>query len=126
MKLARSLLLLLVLVGGGLFVGVSPAAADRVEQHCTTKNQYRICISYNYSTSTVAANVQNQASKSRNTFIGLSRGNYQPWMKKETRVLSPGQWRGIYVGPIAQSHFCASADLASQTVVRYNICHQFT
>jgi hypothetical protein len=126
MKLVRLLVLPLILVGGGLFVGASPAAADRVEQYCSTQNEYQICISYNYSTSIVAANVQNQASYARNTFIGLTRDYYRPWLAKTTKILAPGQWGGIWVGPIFQGNFCASADIATQTIIRYTTCHYFT
>jgi hypothetical protein len=126
MKLVRLLLLPLILIGGGLFIGASPAAADRVEQYCTTQNEFQICISYNYSTSTVAANVQNQASYSRNTFVGLVRAPYHPWLAKTTKILAPGEWRGLWAGPIFQGNFCASADIATQTVIRYHTCHYFS
>lgn len=125
MKLVRLLVLPLVLTVGGIFVGTSPAAADRVEQSCTTELQYQVCVSYNYDTGILTGKVQNLASYTRNAFIGLARGWGQPWLQKKIVDVWPGQWRSISNGPIFSGYFCAAADDAGQVVVRVEVCRSF-
>jgi hypothetical protein len=91
--------------GAALFTVASPAHADTVKQNCVDLAGGRLCVSYNYTSRTAAANAQRKGS-TVSVDLALNRGGGTVLISGH-KTLSNGQWYGIYKTGVAYANYCA-------------------
>jgi hypothetical protein len=97
-------------------------ANDVFQEFCTIANGYNICITYNFTSRTAAANVQNQTSRNRSTHIRL-RNSSGTILAQTFETLTPNEFRGVFKSGINAATYCSEAQEGSGAI--NGICHVF-
>lgn len=96
---------------------------DVFQEFCTHNNSYEICVTYNFTSRTAAANVQNEAGSARSTTIRLRRTAINgPVLASTSLSLGAGAWRGVFKSGVATDIYCSEAQNGSTIV---GICHNY-
>jgi hypothetical protein len=90
--------------GAAVLAVASPAHADTVKQNCVDLAGGRLCVSYNYTSRTAAANAQRSGS-TVSVDLALQKGNTT--LISGHKSLGNGQWYGIYKTGVAYANYCA-------------------
>jgi len=90
--------------GAALFTVASPAHADNYVQNCVDLAGGRLCVSYNYTSRTAAANAQRSGS-TVSVDLALQKGGST--LVSGHKTLSNGQWYGIYKSGVSYANYCA-------------------
>lgn len=96
---------------------------DVFQEFCTHQNSYEICVTYNFTSRTAAANVQNEAGGARSTTIRLRSGSFSgPVLASTSLSLGAQAWRGVFKSGVATNTYCSEAQNGTLIV---GICHNY-
>jgi len=102
---------------GATALAAAPAHADDYVQNCinVVGNQYTLCVSYNYTSRTAAANIQRHGS-TQTVDLQLEQYAGGPVLASGRKSLSDGQWLGIFKSGVNYGHYCAKSLIAASRV----------
>jgi len=104
------------LAGASLVAFAAPASADVYKQKCVDARAPwgsfgTICVSYNYTSRTAAANLQNCCAIRGVDLYLRDAGGHQ--LASFHDILLPDEWAGIFKRGVGFAHYCAAAGITT-------------